>query len=400
MNIDRKKTDTEQIRIDNRREIIETLRVYGPMARVMLGRQTGLSPATVTAITSDLMAEGLLKEVKSEPPASPASRGRPRVLIDLNEESSFVLGIKLSMNELRYMLGDMKGQIVAEKAVELDTLALNSDSLMQTILDGIDEFMDSYTREKERLCGCGVAIQGFVNANEGEIVWSPALSFRHCPVTLPLSDALDIPVVVANDANCIAIAIRNQPEYQSMENFAVIMLGYGVGMGVIIDGALYSGFHGAAAEFGHTKYTADGPQCNCGKKGCIEAYVSDYAIYRKAKTLVELPETNELHPSDLEMSQLLAKAESGDPNVLEIYKEAGEVLGYGIANLMALFSPEKIVISGQGVRAYKFLEAGINAGVESALVKELISETTIEPYSWQKDITGIGILALALKAIY
>jgi predicted NBD/HSP70 family sugar kinase len=178
---------------------------------------------------------------------------------------------------------------------------------------------------------------------------------------------------------------------------AVIMLDYGVGMGLIVDGRLYVGSSGAAAEFGHTKYSPAGPQCRCGKRGCIESYISDYALYRDAETLLDSHNEDALHPPEEQMQGLVQLAREGNEKILGLFRHAGTVLGTGIANLLALMSPEMVVITGAGVRAYEFMQPSVQQSIRDALVEDMIANTRIESMPWQEDLTAKGIIALALS---
>ncbi|WP_108127716.1 ROK family protein [Saccharospirillum mangrovi] len=390
-----KKSDTEQIRAANRVDIINALRVFGPVARVDIGRITRLSPATVTAITSELANQGVIAEVKDSTPTT--GRGRPRVLIDLNPNHAYVLGIKLSINEIRLMLGDLKGNIIAESVVTAKTQAHNQDSLNEMLVSQAQHFMAGYPEQAKRLVSLGIAIQGFVDVHAGDVVWSPALNMRHVNLTLALEAAFNCPVDLANDANCIAYAIHKQPDFANCRDFAVLMIGYGVGGGLIVGGELYSGHFGAAAEFGHTKFSHEGPQCACGRRGCIEAYVADYALYRDASAVMDLPATDRRHPSEKQMSRLTQLARDGDVAASRLFHQAGKALGFGIANILALLSPQKVVVTGPGVRAFDQMQAGILEGIEDSLIPELIGRADIIQYPWSQDMTGKGIIALALK---
>lgn len=390
-----RKTDTEQIRAANRAEVISALRVYGPVARVDIGRITGLSPATVTAITSELAEHNIIQEVQA--PRESSGRGRPRVMIDLNPDKASVLGLKLSINELRLMLGDLKGNIISEAVVAVRTLDQDAESLNAVLLKEAEHFLAQHPGHQQLLVSAGIAIQGFVDAHQGNVVWSPALSVKHVNLTNHLQQHLGCPVELANDANCIAYAVQMQQQYVECRDFIVVMLGYGVGGSLIMNGELYTGHLGAAAEFGHTKYSHDGPQCACGKRGCIEAYVSDYALYRDASAIMNLPATDRRHPSEKQMQKLTELARTGNEAARELFAQSGRVLGYGIANMLALMSPERVVVTGPGVRAYDLLEDGVREGIRNALVNELSSGTAIEHLPWSEDMTGKGIIALALK---
>ncbi|MEJ2042996.1 MAG: ROK family transcriptional regulator [Reinekea sp.] len=392
-----KKTDTEQIRLANKKQIINYLRVHGPIARVDLGQALGLSPATVTAITSELQQEGRLIE---HPATSEKTntRGRPRVLIDLAPETVHVLGLKLSINELRMQLGNHKGQVSDTMVVELDTRALSTEGLFDAMASAVRRFNASLPKNK-RPKALGIAVQGVINGLDGNIIWSPALQDKQIPLKSQLEKRIQLPVTVANDANCLAMAIQHQPKYQSLTDFAVIMLGYGIGMGMFINGELHLGHHGASAEFGHTKYLPEGAQCLCGKRGCIEAYVGDYALYRDASALFPMHHEDSLHPTEDSMQSLVDQADAGSIELQNLFLRTGRVLGHGISNLIALLSLEKIVISGPGSRSYHLMQPGLQSGLEESLVSELIADTKIELAPWDEDMTIKGIVVLALQTI-
>ncbi len=191
---------------------------------------------------------------------------------------------------------------------------------------------------------------------------------RNVNIGGPLARRFNLPVVAMNDADCIALAIRHRAELQAVENLAVVMLGTGIGMGLILGGKLHSASSGAGAEFGHTKYQIDGPLCHCGRRGCIESFVGDYALYRDARSMLDLPNTDALHPSEEQMQALVELAESGHPVATSLFQQAGRALGYGLSNLIALIGPDLILITGSGVRGYGQMEAEMRRSLEEALV--------------------------------
>jgi predicted NBD/HSP70 family sugar kinase len=180
---------------------------------------------------------------------------------------------------------------------------------------------------------------------------------------------------------------------------AVVMLGTGVGMGLIVGGKVYSGRTGAAAEFGHSKYQIDGPLCHCGRRGCIESFVGDYALYRDARAMLDLPNTDALHPSEEQMQALCDLAARGEPVALGLFEQAGRALGFGLSNLIALISPSLILVSGSGVRAYEYLEPSMRRSLSDALVETLLANTRIQSYPWNEDLTLRGIIAQVFDSV-
>jgi predicted NBD/HSP70 family sugar kinase len=396
--------------------ILRYLRVHGPAARIDIGNATGLSPATVTSLTAELMTQGLVQEMQgaahgstgpngsnSPQAAHGATRGRPKVLLDLVPSAAYVIGVKITINLIEVALGNFKGEIESSRQHRVNTRDLDQISLITTLCRLIDGFME----EQRDLTphppvGIGIAVQGVADSNSGDIMWSPALRHRQLAVTEPLRQRYGGIVQMSNDANCIATAITQNTNIRGSGDFAVIMLGYGIGMGLVLNGAVYNGHFGAAAEFGHMKYQPDGPLCNCGKRGCLEAYIGDYAILRDASTLIDLPaETgtdtvNRLHPSEDQMMDLVRKAHEGQEDVADLFRHAGKVLGYGIANLIALLGPERIFITGSGARAYDLMAPEIHRSLEDAQVPELRRGPQILHLPWDKDIAMQGAIGQSL----
>ncbi|MFC4233759.1 ROK family protein [Thalassospira xianhensis] len=398
-----RRTDNDTPRQPSQIAILRFLRIHGPAARIDIGNATGLSPATVTSLTADLIAQGLVKETQGTPSSAngsngqSATRGRPKVLLDLVPGAACVIGVKLTINLVEIALGNFKGEIERSIQHSINTRDLDETSLVTTLCDLIDQFItDNRDIAPNPPVGVGIAIQGVADSNSGEIIWSPALRNRHIAITKPLRERFGGVVQMSNDANCIATAITQNNDLGGNGDFAVIMLGYGVGMGLVLNGAVYNGHFGAAAEFGHMKYQPDGPLCNCGRRGCIEAYIGDYAILRDASGLIDMPDANSLHPSEKQMMDLVKRARDGHEDLADLFRHAGKVLGYGIANLIALLGPERILITGSGARAYDLMEPEIERGLREAQVPELRSGPKIIHLPWDKDLALQGAIGQSL----
>jgi predicted NBD/HSP70 family sugar kinase len=390
--------------------ILRYLRIHGPAARIDIGTATGLSPATVTSLTAELMAQGLVKEIQGASNGSSAAanghgstRGRPKVLLDLVPSAACVIGVKITINLIELALGNFKGDIEHSSQHRINTRDLDETSLITTLCVLIDAFIEKHRDVTgQSPVGIGIAVQGVADSNSGEIMWSPALRHRQMAVTEPLRRRYGDNVLMSNDANCIATAITQNTNIRGNGDFAVIMLGYGIGMGLVLNGAVYNGHFGAAAEFGHMKYQPDGPLCNCGKRGCLEAYIGDYAILRDASTLIDLPAdsdnqtVNRLHPSEDQMMDLVSKARAGQEDFADLFRHVGTVLGYGIANLIALLGPERIFITGSGARAYDLMEPEIHRSLQNAQVPELRRGPKIIHLPWDKDIAMQGAIGQSL----
>lgn len=385
--------DLDHSQPQNRHRILQAVRLHGPLARVDLGTIVALSPASVSSITGELMRDGLIREV----PGTDAERGRgrPKVLIELTPTAACMVAVKLSINRIEVTLGDFAGGIGKVTTRALNTLELGAEELINIFGDMIADCIAGIPSDFGPLTGIGLAIQGLVHKSQ-TLVWSPALTVRNFNIANPLAQRFNLPVIAMNDADCIALSIRHRAELQSVENLAVVMLGTGIGMGLIIGGRLHSASSGAGAEFGHTKYQIDGPLCHCGRRGCIESFVGDYALYRDARSMLDLPNTDALHPSEEQMQALVDLAENGNPVATSLFQQAGRALGYGLSNLIALIGPDLVLITGSGVRGYGQMEPEMRRSLEEALVDTLLAQTEIRPYPWTADLTIRGIVLQVL----
>jgi predicted NBD/HSP70 family sugar kinase len=382
------KADSELVRRQNRRLVLDALRRNGPLARVELGRFTRLSPATITAISAQLISEHIIEELES-PLVIPANgkRGRPITQLGLRAKAAHVLAANISIDTTVLTLADYAGTVL--KSERLHTPSYDAEPRT---------FLSAAGLEARKIMRIGVAIQGVADSREGSIVWSPAFAARDVPLGDVLERELGVPCFVANDANMMAEGFLASEATARNKTLATIFTGYGVGMGLIIDGKVYHGSSGGASEFGHMNHVPHGALCRCGRRGCIEAYAADYGILRTASGGGD----NEAPHSSVdpaEMEALLARANAGDRQALAAFDKAGEALGFGIGRLIALLNPDRIVVAGPGLWARELIEPAMRRAVEESVVEELRRGVAIEVVPVETDLILRGTTAALLRAV-
>ncbi len=369
------------------------------MARIDLGQITRLSPATVTAITSDLLDQGLILSLESEEPKTPQARGRPRTLLKLNPDAAFIIGARLSVNNIDLSLVDFAGEVVRENRTKFDSAAADASSFPEILITAISNFLKEAGVQRGRVQEIGIAAQGVVETETGQVAWSPAFAGRKIPIVSPLQDAFGAQCYISNDTNMITEALHWSDPNRYSGTFAVIMLDYGVGMGLYLNNQLFSGASGTAAEFGHANHIPGGALCRCGKRGCLEAYLSDYALVRAATHLPEDTDPMTIRAGVRGLAQLLEKAASGDENALKAFHEAGRVLGYGVARVIAMIDPKRLVLTGAAMRAFSFMEKGMQDGLEEALVADLRNNFSLDVMPWNENFIRSGLIAQSMERL-
>ncbi len=182
-----------------------------------------------------------------------------------------------------------------------------------------------------------------------------------------------------------------------MDNFLTVTVGRGVGLGIVANGQFYRGQNGGAGEFGHITIDPDGPLCACGKHGCLEAYVGDPGLVRTAQ---ESAAQGKLSASVQTLDELLTLAQAGEVAAIQIFEEAGHILGLGIANLINLFNPKKIIISGEGTREGDFLFIPMMESIQRNTMPGLFNPNIVEIAPWGDDAWARGAAGLVLRELF
>lgn len=384
-----KKADSDLVRRQNRHLVLEALRFASKAPRIELGRRTGLSLATITSITTQLLNENLLVE-DADGSQQPFRRGRPSVDLKLNPEAAMVMAMKISIDRFELALSDYSGTRIAQEIKVEPTYNLPAEEVARRAAKAILEFVAAQGLKPEHIRKIGLAAQGAVETSMGHLMFSPAFKAEDIPLTEPIKRITGIPCELANDANMIAEGLMAREHYQYKGTMAVIFTGYGVGMGLVIEGKTYHGSTGAAAEFGHMNHIPHGALCRCGRAGCLEAYASDYGILRTAEALPDSvpPPLSAVEPEV--MKALERAARRGDKSALGAYQKAGEAIGYGLARMIAILNPDRIMISGPGLNAFDLIEPSIKTAIAEGVVPALRSKLRVEALPMDHDMIMSG----------
>jgi predicted NBD/HSP70 family sugar kinase len=373
------------IRDLNRAATLALIGSQGPIARVEIARRLSLSAATVTGVTRDLVDDGLIRVVEQ----AASQGGRPQLLLGLVSNAAYVIGVKVAPDHLAIVRVNLDGEILARDEQPFD--ARDRDAL-PVLAARLSEWIDA---DPSRLLGIGLGVPGTVNAQAG-MVDSPVLGWHAMALGPTLSDLLGVPVLIDNDVNTLAVAERLYGRGRDADHFVTVTVGVGVGLGIMVGGDLYRGARGGAGEFGHIPVVADGPLCDCGMRGCLEALVGDPALVRAAVSagLVEAVATNQEG-----IDQLRSLADASDPGALRIYAEAGAILGRAVAGLVNILSPQLVIVSGEGAAAWPHLEQAFQTALRAATFEPLRG-IPVEVDPWDDAKWARGAAALVLRATF
>jgi predicted NBD/HSP70 family sugar kinase len=346
----------------NRNLVFNVLRT-GAVSRADVVRTTGLSPATVSAIVSELIDSGLVNEVGQ----GKSRGGRPPLVLRINDERNYAVGLKLMTHGVFVVVTDIRAEVLYSEMVELDWAPVSGDSTLSarvalddpaSVLDriclAIEESAERAGVGLEKVVGIGIGMSGLVDTESGICRYSPTFDWRDVPVAGPIAKRLDRPVLADNDVNALTVAEQWFGRGHGVDDFVVVSVGEGVGAGIVVGGNLYRGADGAAGEIGHLPIAGETLPCRCGRRGCLEAVSSDKAVKIYVAEAVAAGEESQLSatpPAQLTIDAVRVAAEAGDRVARGAIERAGRMLGLGIASLVNLINPRLVILSGEGTQA-------------------------------------------------
>lgn len=380
-----------------RQQIFERVRAAGLIPRVQVAKELGVSPASVTTITSELINSGLIEEVTTARDGE-SVRGRPAVALGVRASAHRVAGMKISDREHTAVIVDFAGKLIADDAVPRRPGPMTVAELLEAVELLLDRVCAKAGLARADLSAVGLGVPGYVDSLEGMVLWSSVLTDRNVPVAAEAARRLGLPVWVDNDANLVALAEQWFGAGRGLSDFAVVTIEHGVGMGFVMNHRLYRGTHRVGMELGHSKVQLDGALCRCGQRGCLEAYVADYALAREAATALNWGHKDGQSIGVL-LESLYDHAKAGNATARSIFRRAGRFLAVGLSNVVNLFDPALIILSGERMRYDYLYAAETLAEMDNLVINTGRARTPIEIHAWGDLLWAHGAAALALSAV-
>lgn len=378
----------------NRQTVFRYLYTDGPLSRLDLSHFSGLSVGTIANVISELLSENLVLEAGFEA----SEGGRPRAILTLNMDYGYFIGGEIGETELTIELFDLK--LTKRKAVKYALKAgeNNPSTVVQQFARHVEEVLSEEQIPLNKVLGLGVGVPGIVALAEEETVSAPAWEWTSVPLKTMLEERFEVPLYVDNGSKLMALAEMHRDPDAQRETMAVLNIGTGAGAGIIYEGKLYRGGNNSAGEWGHTIMVLDGEPCRCGCRGCLEAYIGAPGIIRRLRALAP---QRLIHLNDeAEIVETIIKmARQGDAIMEQILGETNRYLGAGIANLINLFNPQRIILGGKvGLLFGEYCLPEITQEVQRHALSQPFNATRILISQLGGDAVSLGAARLALEA--
>jgi len=364
----------------------------GPISRVRIAELSGLAPASVTKITRQLLAFGLIREE-----AQQASTGGRRAISLVAEHQPFqIVAARLGRGELDICLYDLAGQQLAGKQVPLTEVT--QEEVSERLLAELERFIGNQQQRIRQLIAVGLTLPGLVDPFTGEVIYTPHYPLRYLPLAQILRERLHCPAYIGNDTRALALAEHYFGASRDCLDSILISVHGGTGAGIITNGEVFLGQNRNVGEIGHIQVDPLGKPCHCGNFGCLETIASNSAIVARFRELAAAGHPTRLTLENLTIDEICRAANDGDRLATQVIEEVGTYLGRAIAITINLLNPQKVLIAGEIVAAADILFAAIRRCVVRQSLPSFHESLPIEPAAFQQQPT-MGAFALIKRAL-
>lgn len=369
------KATHHETRAHNSRLVLGTIYDRGPISRADVARATGLTRTTVSDVVTNLIGEGLAREIGR----GPSTGGKAPILLEVTDDARHLVGLDLGEKVFRGAIVDLRGEIVSAIDVPVDDR--DGGEALERVFGLVDRLLAATDRP---ILGIGIGTAGLIDTTVGAVLEAVNLDWHDVPLGALLRARTGLPVYVANDSQATALAehVFGGPR---TTNLVVVKIGEGIGAGLVLEGRLFQGDGFGAGEIGHTTVQPDGALCRCGRLGCLETVASTRAILTRLadRGLGRLPDA-------------VAALKAGDPVVRQVVTAAGRQLGMAVAWLVGTLNVERVVLVGSAAEfGDPWLDA-VRDTMRNGALGLLAKDTTVEIGRLHDDGVVLGASALLM----
>ncbi len=362
-----------------RSAILVRLGSQGSASRADLARALGVSPALITQLTRDLLADGLIVELET----STSQGGRPGRLLGLASTAGHSIGVKIAPDHVAFVRVGIDGSVTQSANEAFDA---SSATAIDSLTGLLRRFIDD--NSEGPILGIGVGLPGAVDEKGEGIVESTQLGWHGVELGAALRYAFDLPVLIDNNVTALSMAEVLYGEGRTYSSFLVVTVGTGIGGGIVNNGTVMRGHQGGAGEIGHIPTLEDGPVCQCGNHGCLEALIGEAALVVQARELGVIGQLSG-------MASLVAEANAGTVVAQKVFSNAGHLLGRALAGVINVLDPAAVLLLGEGMPAWPHWAFGFEPAFRAALMPAK-RDLPVIIESWQDDRWAQGAAALVL----
>ncbi|MGV3764304.1 ROK family transcriptional regulator [Parapedobacter sp.] len=388
-----------KIRQDHlKKALFKLLYYHGALSVAELSMHTNKSVPNITSVINGLLNDGYVIEHG----LAPSTGGRRAVTYRLNKKvKTYFIAVAMDQFITRIVIYNLANEAIYPETAFSLPLPDNTEAFQQLCI-AIDRYITSANIKRENVVGVGIAMPGFIDVEKG-INASFFIDDDHTSLRDRLAQRLGLPVYIENDSSAIAIAELHFGSARGLRDVMVVNMGWGIGLGMIVNGSLFRGHNGYAGEFSHIPLSHSNKLCSCGKRGCMEVDASLLVAVENAKRAIAEGTTSSLErlfaaPTKSEGDHLIDAARKGDQLAIIAISDAAFMMGKGIATLIHIMNPERIVLSGRGAATGNLLIPPVQRAINEFCIPKLVEHTTVVVSDLGYEAELLGAVSLIIES--
>lgn len=383
----------------NKTKLLNLIRIYKSISKSDLSKITGLSSTAAGSIVSSLIEMGFVRETG----IGESKGGRRPILLELNPDSFFSIGVDIDVVNTKIILVDIKGNIVYENLLAMSDYK-SFENVVILIEEAIVKLLDFLSIRSEKVLGIGISVPGLVNNDTSEIILAPNLCWEHKRIEFKNPKVANMQVYFENEARASAICENWTGICQGIDDFICINIKSGIGAGIFTSGKLYRGSSSSAGEVGHIVVDENGPKCGCGNYGCLETLSSTTSIVENTKKLLRqgivssLNDYNDIETIDLD--KIIKAAYIKNDAARQVLLESSRYLGIAISNIINTLNPAVIVLGKEFVKYSDIVLNNVKSIVSTKALKSPTAAVEIVSSEIGENSSALGAAIIPLKVLF
>ena len=333
---------------------------------------------------------------------APSSGGRRPQVYALKADKMYVVTVAMDQLFTKIAITDLHQKEITPVETFPLTLAGNKDTV-KNLVEIINGIVQKSGIDYSKIIGVGIGMPGFVNTTHGINHTYLPVEDKTLNLRLQLQALLNLPVVIDNDSSVIALAELRFGLARKSQDVMVINIGWGIGLGMIIQGKLFRGFAGYAGELSHIPISDSDILCDCGKRGCLETEATLRVVVDKAIEKIKDKKTSRINfegNREQVSEAIMTAANQGDPDAIDLLTDMAYKIGKAIAILIHIVNPELIVISGRGIHSGRLLMAPIEQALNKFCIPKLVEHTSVKTSALGANASLMGAAALVIDNFF
>jgi predicted NBD/HSP70 family sugar kinase len=363
--------------------VLQQIHLHGALTRAELTQRLGLSRSTIGDLVAEVASLGLVEEVV---PVGGPGVGRPSHVVGPREDGPYAVAVDVDVDRMVTAAVGLTGRVLARRVIDTRPGPVTPEYVATQIAQAVPALQHG-VQAGARPVGVGVSVPGTVERCTFLVGQAPNLGWRDAPLGALVREAVpDLTISIGNDADLAVMAEHHQGCARGCDDVIYLLGRIGVGAGILMDGRPLRGVGGLAGEFGHTSLDPAGPLCHCGANGCVEMFIGDAAVLRRANG----------HET---VDAVLRAAARGEPGALEAVAALAEPLGRALANLVNLLNPRLIVMGGSLERVLALAQADVEAALDRGGMAAARAMVELRPSALGDDGPLLGAAQLAFAPL-